>query len=82
MSVEAQIIYLADYIEPGRRHAACQTLARDFWAADPASMSAEDRLAHLRRFVRLEAEQTIAHLMERGAYIDEETLRTRNSMLG
>lgn len=82
MSVEAQIIYLADYIEPGRRHAACQTLAKKFWEADPASMSETDRLAHLRRFVRLEAEQTITHLLERGAYIDEETLRTRNSMLG
>lgn len=81
MSVETQIIYLADYIEPGRRHAACRDLAREFWAADPASMSVDARLAHLRRFVRREAEQTIAHLLERGAYIDEETLRTRNSML-
>ncbi len=81
MSVEAQIIYLADYIEPGRRHDACRDLAREFWAADPASMTEDARLAHLRRFVRREAEQTIAHLLERGAYIDEETLRTRNSML-
>lgn len=82
MSVEAQIVFLADYIEPTRRYRACVNLREQFWAADPASMSEEERLAHLRRFVRLEAEQTIAHLLERGVYIDEDTLRARNSMLG
>lgn len=78
MSVLEQIVFLADYIEPTRTHAACAALREQFWAADPAAMDEDARLAHLRRFVCLEAEQTIRHLLDRGAPIAENTLRARN----
>ena len=78
MSVLEQIIFLADYIEPTRTHAACTALREQFWAVDPAAMDEDARLAHLRRFVCLEAEQTIRHLLDRGAPIAENTLRARN----
>ncbi|MBQ8396848.1 MAG: nicotinate (nicotinamide) nucleotide adenylyltransferase [Clostridia bacterium] len=78
MSVLEQIIFLADYIEPTRTHAACAALREQFWAADPAAMDEDARFAHLRRFVCLEAEQTIRHLLDRGAPIAENTLRARN----
>ena len=78
MSVLEQIIFLADYIEPTRTHAACAALREQFWAVDPAAMDEDARLAHLRRFVCLEAEQTILHLLDRGAPIAENTLRARN----
>ena len=81
MSTMAQIIFLADYIEPTRTHAACAALRAQFWAADPAAMDTEARAAHLYRFCRLEAEQTIRHLLDCGAPIAENTLRARNSML-
>lgn len=81
MSTMAQIIFLADYIEPTRTHAACAALRAQFWAADPAAMDPQARADHLRRFCRFEAEQTIRHLLDRGAPIAENTLRARNSML-
>lgn len=82
MSVVEQIIFLADYIEPNRTHSACSDLREQFWVADPASMGIDARLAHLRAFCRRAAEQTIAHLRERGLPVDENSLRAAESFAG
>ncbi len=78
MSIVEQIIFLADYIEPTRTHGACVELREQFWAADPASMEMPLRIAHLRRFVGLEADMTIRHLLARGVPIAENTLHARS----
>ena len=78
MSVIEQIIYLADYIEPTRRYAACAALRDAFWAADPAELDMPARLRHLRRFVVREADLVIRHQLERGEPIAENTLHARN----
>lgn len=74
MTLPEQIIYLADFIEPTRRHAACVEAREAFWAADPAAMSPEDRLRHLRRFVGREAQGTVDHLRARGSTVASATL--------
>lgn len=78
MTLLEQIIYLADYIEPTRTHPACTEARAAFWAADPASMDADARLRHLRRFVGLEAEGTVRHLTAKGVPIAPATLAARD----
>lgn len=65
MTTLDKVIWLADYIEPGRTFAGVENMRR---------LAAED----LDRALLAGLEQTIAYVMERGNLLHLETVRTRN----
>lgn len=61
------LLYLADYIEEGRRFDDCVTLRERFWSADPAAMTLPQKMAHLRTVLALSLEFTLDSLKKEGA---------------
>lgn len=61
------LLYLADYIEEGRRFDDCVALRERFWSADPAAMTLPQKLAHLRTVLALSLEMTLQSLADEGA---------------
>jgi HD superfamily phosphohydrolase YqeK len=67
MTLTEAILYLADYIEEGRRFSDCVTLRNMFFDAAPEKMTQEARLVHLGAVIYRSLEMTVAELGERGA---------------
>ena len=68
------LLYLADVIEPTRRHAACVALREHFFVADLATMTREQRRAHLCDTLRRSLVGTRDHLMAKNAPVCADTL--------
>ena len=81
MTLCEHLIYLADYIDDTRKFADCVALRDLFWNADPASMSEEQRMAHLYRVLVASYDYTIRGLLEDGAPISADTFHARNHLL-
>jgi len=67
------LLYLADYIEEGRRFADCIALREQFWSAEPQTMTAPQKLSHLRTVIALSLEMTLQSLAEEGAAVCKDT---------
>ena len=78
MSLPSKLLYLADYIEPGRTYPSCVSLRRAFYDGLP---SAPDPMAHLNRILLLSLDQTIAELRAEHAYIHPSTTEAREFLL-
>jgi predicted HD superfamily hydrolase involved in NAD metabolism len=74
MSLAEKIIYLSDYIEPSRTHVACVALRNEFFSNNSNSSNNNDRLKCLDDAVIKALEQTIAHLAQKGAQVNPDTL--------
>ena len=73
MSLTDALLYLADYIEEGRRFPDCVALRAAFFEAEPAKMPPEARLAHLRHILLRSLEMTLAGLEKEGREVCRDT---------
>ena len=79
MNLIDKIIFLADYIEPSRKHENCIQTREFFYAnAVPCDISA---ICALDKAIIRSLDGTISHLIEKGAAIDVSTVLARNYML-
>ena len=67
MTLPEALLYLADYIEPGRTFADCVALRKAFFSVDVAALPPEKRLSHLRRVLLSSFDLSIAELTGAGA---------------
>ena len=74
MTVFESVIYLADYIEPGRRHESCRELRRYFYR----DAGKKDKREHLADTMIMSFDMTVRYLTETGALIDADTVSARN----
>lgn len=86
MTTAEKIIFLADYIEDGRKYAGCMALRTAFTAqldalCDCGEANMVERLACLDRAVLAELDGTLASLQERGLTADLDTVRARDCLL-
>lgn len=86
MTTAEKIIFLADYIEDGRKYAGCVALRTSFMTQLDAlcalgAANMPDRLACLDRAVLSELEGTLASLQARGLTADIDTVRARDCLL-
>ncbi len=75
------LIYLADYIEPTRNFADCQTLRSYFWDGLAPDMTEQEKLSHLYKTMVLSFDLTIQNLIEEHSVIAPETLAARNAFV-
>ena len=77
MTLAEKIIYLADYIEPNRKHDVCQKLRAEFFAEDIEKMAQKERLYHLDGVILKSLCGTVEHIESRGGYVCGDTLRAK-----
>ena len=78
MSLFETIIYLADYIEPGRTFEDCVVLRKFFYDNIENVNSYEDKLEVLRKTMVMSFDFTIKGLIDDGKQIDSDTVEARN----
>ncbi len=81
MTLCDQLLYLADYIDDSRLFPDCVRLRTLFWRENPAAMSPEARLAHLRRILIMSFDMTIRALINEGALVSADTTHARNELV-
>lgn len=81
MTVFEKIIYLADYIEETRTYSSCRELRNDFWSANIAAMSDDERLQHLDRIILRSLDMTVMNLIKNGKIVHGQTVRARNCLI-
>ena len=74
------IVYLADYIEDGRRFADCVALREMFWRAEPAKMDAMARRRHLCNILLHSFDMTIDDILSAGGTVCLDTLAAREDL--
>jgi len=67
MTLFESLLFLADYIEEGRRFEDCVLLRRTFFDALPERMDRSERLSHLRHTLLLALDATLRELRQGGA---------------
>lgn len=82
MTLPEALLYLADYIEPGRTFADCVALRKAFFSVDVAALPPEKRLSHLRRVLLSSFDFSIAELTGAGAPVCLDTLHAREELAG
>ena len=80
MTLTEALLYLADYIEEGRKFEDCVALRRAFLDADPAAMSPALRRAHLRNVLLLSFDNTLSDLQASGGSVCLDTLAAREDI--
>ncbi len=81
MSMQDILIYLADYIEPTRKFADCQTLRSYFWDGLAKVTAEQEKLLHLYRTMVLSFDLTIQNLIEEQSVIAPDTIAARNAFV-
>ena len=69
MTLTEALLFLADYIEEGRRFASCIALRKAFFDAVPERMDAADRRRHLHRILLQYFENMLSKLREQGSTV-------------
>lgn len=80
MSVFDKIIYISDYIEPGRLNDACRSV-REYLFSAMSSESAEERLKALDRAVMMAIDNTCAYVLSQGGHVNSRTLLAKASLI-
>ena len=80
MSVFDKIIYLSDYIEPGRKNDSCRRV-REYLFSAMSSESAEERLKALDRAVMMAIDNTCAYVLSQGGHVNSRTLLAKASLI-
>ena len=81
MTLPEALLYLADYIEPGRRFAECVALREAFFEPNPENMEPTARLCHLRQILLRSFDETLAALAAEGAPTCADTVAARDALL-
>ena len=79
--IVGKIIYLADYIEPGRDFQDCLDVRGYFYESLGSARSFEERIKVLDEAILYSLNKTLAALIADGVYIHESTVRSRNSFI-
>ena len=74
MTLGEAILYLADYIEGGRKFADCTALRDMFWGSEPAAMKTAEKHCHLRDVLLRSFEMTLADIEKSGGTACLDTL--------
>ena len=81
MSLFDEIIFIADYIEEGRKHKSCISVRDDLYNAFLASNDREECIMHLHNATISALENTIINLINNRQVLNERTVATRNAFL-
>lgn len=81
MSTLAKIIFVADYIEEGRKYATSTELRQRLYSELDASQNESEALAALNKAVVSSIDCTLAHLQSCGSFIHPKTRLTREAVL-
>lgn len=79
MTVFEAIVFLADYIEPGRTHKPCVDIRNELYSQLSENGDGDERI--LNRTVLKVLDSTIAYLLEKNVMIDPDTVSARNYYL-
>lgn len=82
MSVFDEIIFISDYVEPGRKYIDCINVREKLFAALSSATDREECVMRLHEAVIEALNNTINSLIKREMYINERTVAARNSLLG
>ncbi len=81
MTLEEQLLFLADYIDDSRLFPDCVRLRTLFWRERPEAMTEEERIAHLRHILIMSFDMTIRALVNEGAIVSTDTVSARNDLV-
>lgn len=81
MDLLEKLLFLADYIEPGRTWPACVTLRAEFWCPGIEQFDKEALAKHLDRVLIHALDQTLFELLREKQLIDPDTVSARNALL-
>ena len=82
MSLFDEIIFVSDYVEAGRTYPSCVSVRERLLSAIEGSVNKEDFIFALHDATIASLENTIISLIERGRFLHEKTVTTRNAFLG
>lgn len=80
MTLEEQLVYLADYIDATRLFPDCVRLRNYFFDAQPEKMEREDLMVHLYRTLLMSFDMTIRALLDDDSIISPQTVMARNEI--
>ncbi|MBE6693451.1 MAG: HD domain-containing protein [Ruminococcaceae bacterium] len=80
MTLEEQLVYLADYIDMTRLFPDCVRLRNYFFDAEPQKMDNDERMLHLYKTLLMSYDMTIRALVDDGAIISADTVIARNEI--
>jgi HD superfamily phosphohydrolase YqeK len=80
MTLEEQLVYLADYIDMTRLFPDCVRLRDYFFDAQPQNMSSKEKLRHLYKTLLLSFDMTVRALVDDGSIISADTVIARNEI--
>ncbi len=81
MTVFEAIVFLADYIEPGRTHPSCVGVREELYSRLTAAENREEQEAAFRSAVLAALDNTITYLVKKKAFLDPDTVSARNFYL-
>lgn len=80
MTLEEQLVYLADYIDMTRLFPDCVRLRNYFFDAQPQNMNGNERMRHLYKTLLLSFDMTVRALVDDGSIISVDTVIARNEI--
>lgn len=81
MSIFDEIIFVADYVEDGRKYDSCIAVRDDLFDSFSSSFDREECVMHLHNATIAILENTIVHLIKNKQVLNERTVATRNAFL-
>ena len=81
MSIFDEIIFVADYVEDGRKYDSCIAVRDDLFDSFSSSYDREECIMHLHNATIAILENTIVHLIKNKQVLNERTVATRNAFL-
>lgn len=81
MSLFDEIIFVADYIEQGRKYEHCKLVRKILYDAFSASKDREECVMHLHNATIMALEHTIINLINNKKVLNERTVASRNAFL-
>ena len=81
MSLFDEIIFVADYIEEGRKYEHCKLVRKTLYDAFSASRDREECIMHLHNATIMALEHTIINLIKNKKVLNERTVASRNAFL-
>lgn len=81
MSLFDEIIFIADYIEDGRKYNSCVKVREDLYSAFDSAQDREECVMHLHNATIAALENTIIEILKNKKVLNERTVATRNAFL-
>ena len=82
MSLFDEIIFVADYVEDGRKYENCILVRETLFSAFASAKDREECISHLHTATVMALEFTIIDIIKKGKVLNERTVATRNAFRG